>query len=421
MRKRLLGVALTAVLCFSLAACGKSNDAGDNKSSINSSSSIVGDIEPGDYAATITNNANIYKGYITLPEYKGVSVAVDKSKLEISDDSVNQSIESLRNKYADTQSITEGTTANGDTIVLDYSGYLDGQAFDGGTATDQTYTIGSGGFITDLDKGLEGLTLGEEHDIPCKFPDDYSNNKDLAGKDVVFKVTVKSIQKSVVADLTDEWVASKAETMGFSGVTTVDGLKEAVKSKLQENAKTSFDSTKYKSIWQTISGGINVTGYPQDELDSLKKTLQDNIQKEFESKGSTYGCDTLDQYLSTVYGFESTDSYNEYANNYAQQYLLEKMAITIIAADNNITVSADDISNTGNEVASYYGYSDYQTMVDKYGKELNAELGYEVLYQKVQEFLNTNAVETEGTTADASNGAADGSDAATDAQTQSNQ
>ena len=97
------------------------------------------------------------------------------------------------------------------------------------------------------------------------------------------------------------------------------------------------------------------------------------------------------------------------------------MAITIIAADNNITVSADDISNTGNEVASYYGYSDYQTMVDKYGKELNAELGYEVLYQKVQEFLNTNAVETEGTTADASNGAADGSDAATDAQTQSNQ
>lgn len=398
MRKRILGAVLAIVFCFSVAGCGKGNDAGESK--VDTSTSVVGEIEPGDYAATITNNANIYKGYITLPEYKNISVGVDRSTLEISDDQVNQTVDNLRNKYQDTQSITEGTTANGDKIILDYSGILNGEAFEGGTATDQTYTIGSGQFISDLDTGLAGLTLGEEHDIPCKFPDDYSSNADLAGKEVIFKVTVKSIQKSIVPDLTDEWVASKAETMGFSGVTTVDGLKSSVKTKLEENAKTSFENTKYKSIWNTISGQITVNNYPQDELDSLVNTLKNNIQKEFESNGAAYGCSTLEEYLSAAYGFESTSAYDEYANNYAKEYLLEKMAITIIAADNDITVTADDITNIGNEVASYYGYTDYQTMINSYGKGLNAELGYEMLYQKVQEFLNNNAVETAPTEAE---------------------
>jgi trigger factor len=72
------------------------------------------------------------------------------------------------------------------------------------------------------------------------------------------------------------------------------------------------------------------------------------------------------------------------------------MFITIVAADNDITVTADEINSTGNDLASYYSYNDYQEILDTYGNSMNAEVGYEVLYQKVIEFLSDKAVEVEG-------------------------
>ena len=106
-----------------------------------------------------------------------------------------------------------------------------------------------------------------------------------------------------------------------------------------------------------------------------------------------YGISDMETYLSQVYGFESTDAYNEYAVEYAQQYLLEKMIVTLIAAEQNITVTADEINDMGAELAEYYGYENYQEILNTYGNEMNSEVGYEVLYQKMQEFLNENAVE----------------------------
>jgi trigger factor len=94
-----------------------------------------------------------------------------------------------------------------------------------------------------------------------------------------------------------------------------------------------------------------------------------------------------------VYGFDDMDDFNNYAVEYAQEYLLEKMALTLIADQENITVTADEINDMGAQLADYYGYTDYQEILDSYGNEMNAEVGYEVLYNKVQAFLNENAVE----------------------------
>ena len=91
---------------------------------------------------------------------KGIAVSVDKSSLTVSDDDVETYISNILSSHATSEQVTEGTTASGDTISLDYSGKLDGVAFSGGTATDVSYTIGSGKFITDLDQGLVGLNVG---------------------------------------------------------------------------------------------------------------------------------------------------------------------------------------------------------------------------------------------------------------------
>ena len=389
MRKKILGIIMAASMVASLTACGGSDKNNSSDSSSNGGSTVNQEIAANQYADTIKSNAETYKTYISLPEYKGLSVSVDSEQKEVTDSDVTDYINNLISQYGTTESVTEGVTANGDTISLDYSGLLDGTAFSGGTATDVSYTIGSGKFIDDLDKGLVGLTVGEEYDIPCKFPDNYSSS-DLAGKDVIFKVTVNSIKKTTLPELTDDWVASNASSLNVEA-TTVEGLKSYVKDYLETQAKTNYDSSKYQAAWKAISEQINTDkGYPEAELNSLIDTLKSNVQSEYNQYGSYYGISDFNSYLSQVYGFDSEDAFNDYAKEYAQSYLLEKMAITIIAENENITVSEDDINDRGAQLASYYGYSDYQEILDTYGNQMNSEVGYQVLYQKVQDFINAS-------------------------------
>lgn len=388
MKKRFFGVMLAASLAVSLTACG-----GKKTSQDSAASTVNKEVTAEEYAGTITSNADVYKQYVTLPDYKGVEVSVDRSSLTVSDDDVESYISKLLSQTATTETVTEGVTASGDTVKLDYSGLLNGEAFSGGTATDASYTIGSGKFITDLDQGLIGLTVGQEYNIPCTFPSDYSSS-DLAGKDVIFVVTVKSIQKSTVPDLTDAWVAENASTLGVEA-TTVAELRSYVKDYLTSQAESTFASDKYQAVYSKLSENLTPSGYPQEELDSLVNTLKSNVESEFNSYGSSYGISDLDSYLSQVYGFESQDAFNDYAVEYAQQYLLEKMVLTLIASNENITVSADEINDMGAQLADYYGYTNYQEILDNYGNEMNSEVGYEVLYQKVQNFLDDNAVESE--------------------------
>lgn len=384
MKKKLFSVLLVGALAASLVACdSKKKEADKTPSTVNS------EINADEYAATITDNAGIYKTFVSLSDWKGMSVDLAESDYKVTDSDVEDYIQSLLEATATTDAKTTGTTKSGDTIKLDYSGKLDGTAFSGGTATDASYTIGSGKFIDDLDKGLVGLTVGVETDIPCTFPESYQNS-DLAGKQVVFTVTVKEIDVKVVPELNDEWVTANASKLGVSDaeLTNVDDLRAYVKNYLETQAASNRSSTVFETAYSQMSDGLDVSEYPSEELADLLKTLNNNIDSEYQSYSSSYS--SKEDYLKSAYKFESMDAFNEYADNYAKQYLLQKMIITMIAADNNITVSEDDINSTGEELASYYGYNDYQEILDTYGKSMNAEIGYQVLYQKVVEFVCDN-------------------------------
>ena len=384
MKKKLFSVLLVGALAASLVACdSKKKEADKTHSTVNS------EINADEYAATITDNAGIYKTFVSLSDWKGMSVDLAESDYKVTDSDVEDYIQSLLEATATTDAQTTGTTKSGDTIKLDYSGKLDGTAFSGGTATDASYTIGSGKFIDDLDKGLVGLTVGVETDIPCTFPESYQNS-DLAGKQVVFTVTVKEIDVKVVPELNDEWVTANASKLGVSDaeLTNVDDLRAYVKNYLETQAASNRSSTVFETAYSQMSDGLDVSEYPSEELADLLKTLNNNVDSEYQSYSSSYS--SKEDYLKSAYNFDSLDAFNEYADNYAKQYLLQKMIITMIAADNNITVSADDINSTGEELASYYGYNDYQEILDTYGKTMNAEIGYQVLYQKVVEFVCDN-------------------------------
>ena len=386
MKKKLVSLMLVEAMTASLTACG-------SKKTEEPTSTVHKSITAAEYDAAITSDAAIYKKAFTMPEYKGIQVTVDKSVLNVAesdvDDYINKNIVSAG---ATTENVTSGVTADGDTVILDYSGKLDGEAFSGGTATDTTYTIGSGNFISDLDKGLVGLTVGQEYDIPCTFPDNYTS--DLAGKSVIFTVKVTAIQKTTYPEITDEWVVNNKESLNLSGDTVAD-FREEVRKIVEANANDTYLNNTFTSAYQIISENIGDVNYPQDEIDSLVEVLNTNIESEFNTYGSYYGISDLDTYKKSVYGFDSIDAFNEYATSSAQQYLLQKMIVTIIAADNDIHVSEDEINSYGNDLAQYYGYDDFNAIVDAVGSEVVSEIGYEILYQKVVEFECSQITEVE--------------------------
>lgn len=378
MKKKLVSLMLVAAMTASLTACG-------SKKTEEPTSTVHKSITAAEYDAAITSDAAIYKKAFTMPEYKGIQVTVDKSVLNVAesdvDDYINKNIVSAE---ATTENVTSGVTADGDTVILDYSGKLDGEAFSGGTATDTTYTIGSGNFISDLDKGLVGLTVGQEYDIPCTFPDNYTS--DLAGKSVIFTVKVTAIQKTTYPEITDEWVVNNKESLNLSGDTVAD-FREEVRKIVEANANDTYLNNTFTSAYRIISENIGDVNYPQDEIDSLVEVLNTNIESEFNTYGSYYGISDLDTYKKSVYGFDSIDAFNECATSSAQQYLLQKMIVTIIAADNDIHVSEDEINS--------YGYDDFNAIVDAVGSEVVSEIGYEILYQKVVEFECSQITEVE--------------------------
>ena len=152
--------------------------------------------------------------YVTLP--KGFdSIALTEKDLQPTDDELQFQLDSLLNQYATTQQVTGRAAQSGDTVNIDYSGTVDGVAFNGGTATGYDLTLGSGSFIDGFEDQIIGHNAGDTFDVTVTFPDGYGDSTDaegntitLSGKDAVFSVTLNSISESVTPELTDEWVDS---------------------------------------------------------------------------------------------------------------------------------------------------------------------------------------------------------------------
>lgn len=390
MRKSYLAAALMLTMALTFTACGKSGDNGGEAGTKGSTSGV-------NYSEQLQKDFETYKQYVNLGEYKGVEVEVDRSALDITQDQVTAYIDNIRSSKGENTEVTTGTTKLGDKIKLDYSGTLNGVAFSGGTATDVEYTIGSGRFIEDLDKGLAGLEVGREYDIPCHFDDSYSNS-DLAGKDVNFNVKVNAIVTTTLPEYNDDFVKTIVATGSYdTQAQTTDEFTKYVEQTLKDSAQQSFDSNKYSAVWDKINETTTVSGYPEDEIADLKQTINDNVKSEYSYYGTYYsGIDSFESYLKNVYGFADEAAFNEYADQYARNYLKEKMILTLIGEKESVTISDDEINEYGELIASQNNYDSYQSMLDSLGQksdDVKLEVGYAVLADKVSDILLNNAVE----------------------------
>ena len=274
--KTVLGIAAATAAAVSLTACG-------GGASVYGNSTKNIELPAKDYQGFFDNTARVYREYVTVGDYKDIEVTkVDRASEEITDETVNSTLDSLDQEFRNEDDVTEGgTTQKNDEIVLDFTGTIDGKEFEGGSSTDYSYTIGSGNFIEDLDKGLEGKEANKEYDINVKFPDNYGK-EELNGKDAVFKVTIKKIIRPTNPELNDEFAAAHTDTWelkGYgSGFKTLDALKEGIKKNLAETQRDTNNQTLYgEALQKIIENSQFKDELPQEELNYLSETMKSNV------------------------------------------------------------------------------------------------------------------------------------------------
>lgn len=316
---------------------------------------------------------------VKLGEYKGIEVEITETK--VTDEQVEKQIQDNLKSAGEYEQIKEGTVADGNTVNIDYVGTIDGEEFSGGSAEGANLDIGSNSYIDGFEEGLIGANVGDEVELNLTFPDDYTNTE-LAGKAVVFKVTINYIQGELVpAQLTDDWVAEQS----IENVATVDEYKAYVKSDLEEQAKDKDEQAVYEAIMEKIIASATITGLSED-LDKEERT--ESEVSTMEEYASYYGV-TVDDLVKESMGM-TYDEYLEQLSQDIDNYFDRIMIYRAVINAENLEVTEDEYKEAVLGYAenySYYGYESASAFVEENSKDICEGL----FNTKAEEFLIDNA------------------------------
>ena len=215
---------------------------------------------------------------VKLGEYKGV--VIDKVDSEVTDDDVAEALEKERKNNARQLTITDRAVEDGDTIVLDYEGSVDGVPFDGGKGSDQTLKIGSGTFIPGFEDQLIGAKIGEECEVNVTFPEDY-HAKDLAGKAAVFKCMVNEIHTEELPDLDDDFASDVSE------FETLDEYKAYLRGELEERKRKEAQDAKEEAAIAAAVENAEIE-IPGPMLETQKERMIDEFAQQLMYQGMSF-------------------------------------------------------------------------------------------------------------------------------------
>lgn len=326
-----------------------------------------------------------YSEYIELGDYEGIEYT--PLSTEVTDEEIQAQVDYFLQQLGETEELTEGTVQDGDTINLDYIGYCDGEAFEGGSTdgAGTTLTIGSHSYIDDFEEQLIGHEVGEEGiEVNVTFPDPYTNNEELSGKDATFICTINSIyQTTYPTELTDELVAENT-----SDYDTVNSFMDSLRMDYEDYKEEQAESQMKSDIISAAIENAEIKSYPEDEVASLTEQTVEAAKETAESYGLDF--DTYLSYLSDSDGNSYTEeTYTTAAEEYMRELLKEKMVVCCIAKEQGFTVSKKDIeAYVTNEVAENTSL-DEDTIYSSYSME---DLAYAVVYDQVMDYLIKNAV-----------------------------
>ena len=273
-----------------------------------------------------------------LGKYKGVEIK--KIEYKVTDEDINHELGHMQEHNARIVSVEDRPVEKGDITVIDFEGFVDGKAFDGGKAEGHELEIGSNTFIPGFEDQIVGMKIDEEKDINVKFPDEYFS-KDLAGKDATFKVKLHEIKKKELPELDDEFAKDVSE------FDTLKELKEDIKKKQQ---KQNDDKAKYETqdaVIKAVCENVKV-----DIPSGMVETEVENMLKDIEQRLSYQGL-KLEQYLQMM-GKTQDEMKKEYEPQAIESIKSRLMLEAVIKAE-KIEETDEEVDEKLKEMAKNYG------------------------------------------------------------------
>lgn len=362
MKKKLYLAILTLCIALTGTACGT-----DTNKKADETKTEAGKEQKTSGGTRLVSVKDIDK-YVTIGQYKGISL--DNVVEEITDAEVDGSIE--QDLVSTAEKVKDGSVEDGDIVVVDYTGLLDGKEFEGGSAKEQEITIGAGGFIPGFEDGIIGMKEGETKEVPVTFPEEYFEPT-MAGKDVVFKITLQSFRRA--AELTDEWVTKNTDYKN------VKEYKEERKKTLQEYANEAARNNLLKSGWETVVETSEIKEYPEKDIEEGKA----EFKKQIESYAKQGGME-LEEYLESQNA--TKEAFDAQCQQYAEVKVKQNLIIQGIMDAENMTLEDKESLAIQDELIETYKVKDLAELVDKYG-QMSVDFAIGLL--RVENFIVENA------------------------------
>ena len=313
------------------------------------------------------------KPEVKLGKYKGVKAS--KPAVKVTADEVKAELAKMQEQNSRMVTVDNRAVKKDDTAVIDFEGFVDGVAFEGGKAEKYELVIGSGSFIPGFEDQIIGHKTGEEFDVNVTFPAEYQEN--LASKDAVFKIKLHDIKKKELPALDDEFVKDVSE------FDTLDELKKSVKKQLEDAKKADADNKVTADILETVANGIKA----EIPACMIEKAI-DDIVNDFNYRLQMQGLN-LETYL--MYTGMEMDKFREGYKENAEAQVKLQLALEEIVKAENIEATEDDIAAEYTRLAEMYNMD-----VDAVKKALPSDsLKGDITSKKAIEFVKENAVITE--------------------------
>ena len=316
------------------------------------------------------------KPSVTLGQYKGIKV--DKAELEVTEEEIKAEIDRERNKNSRTVDVSDRAVQDGDIATIDFEGFVDGEAFDGGKGSDYPLTIGSHSFIPGFEEALIGAEIGKEVEVNVTFPEDYQA-EELAGKPAVFKCTVKRLREKRLPDLDEDFVSEVSEESD-----TVEEYQEEIKKKLTDRKTQEAKAAKEEAVIDAI-----IAEAEMDIPEPMVETQQRQMVQEYAQRLQSQGI-SMEQYMQFT-GMTS-ERLLEQAKPQVMKKIQSRLVLEAIAAAEGIEATEEDIEEEIKSMGDVY-----QMEADKV-KELLGENGMtqvveDIRVKKAVDFVVENAEE----------------------------
>ena len=279
------------------------------------------------------------KPEVKLGEYKGVKVEVEKE--EVDEEKLESHIEGLRQQHARLIEVEDKETeaSDGDMVMIDFTGYIDGEPFEGGDAKDYSLEIGTNTFISGFEEQLIGMKVGEEKEVKVTFPEDY-RSEELAGKEAVFEVTLKQIKQKELPELNDDFARE------ISDFDTFEEFKADAFQKLKDNAEQQYKTQLETAVIEKVSENAEV-----EIPETLIERQLDNILQDMEQYLQYQGLN-LGTFLELT--GKSEEDLREEHREEAEKRVKANLVLDEIIKEEDIDVTEDELNEKLQEMAEQY-------------------------------------------------------------------